>query len=367
MSTHITRSRLLLAALLCLFALLAAACGGESVEVEGDDAGGDTTSQASGGTQGSEGGAALRIAVVAPSATNDLAFTQSMKDALDVIGESRQLEVAFSEDMFVVEDAATAIRDYASQGYDLVMAHGSQYGGAVEEIAQDFPDVAFAWGTAADTFGLDNVSGYSVAADEGGYAQGVMAAALTDGGLLGVVGPIETGDAKLYADGFSAGAKAENQSTKVTVNYIGSFSDVALAASAADGFVSAGAKAMTGSAQMVVGAIGVAKDNDIPWFSNSVDQSELAPEQVVSSAVYHWEVIVEPLLAAIEQGELGGESYELTLENKGLTVEFNDGFDLPDDARSKGEEAIAGIVSGEITTGASEEGASETAPSESSS
>jgi basic membrane protein A len=329
------------------------------VEVEGDDSAG----QAAGSTEGGGGseGAALRIAVVAPSATNDLAFTQSMSDALEVVGQERQLDVAFSENMFVVEDAAAAIRDYAAQGYDLVMAHGSQYGGAVEEIAPEFPEVSFAWGTAADTFGLDNVYGYQVAADEGGYAQGIMAAALSEGGLLGVVGPIETGDAALYTDGFTAGAKAENPSTTVNVNYIGSFSDVALAAEAAEGFVSADAKAMTGSAQMVVGAIGVAKERNIPWFSNDVDQSELAPEVVVSSAVYHWEIILRPMLDAIAQGTLGGEAYEINFENEGLTVEFNDGFDLPDDIRTKGDDAIQGIIDGEITTGATPEGATEAA------
>ncbi len=53
--------------------------------------------------------------------------------------------------MFVVDDAAAAIRDYASQGYNLIIAHGSQYGSSVQEIAPDFPDTSFAWGTTVDT------------------------------------------------------------------------------------------------------------------------------------------------------------------------------------------------------------------------
>ena len=39
-----------------------------------------------------------------------------------------------------------------------------------------FPDTAFAWGTAVDTFGLDNVSAYTAASNEGGYVLGVIAA-----------------------------------------------------------------------------------------------------------------------------------------------------------------------------------------------
>ena len=98
----------------------------------------------------------IDVAVVMPSAANDLAFSQSIIDSLDRLEEAEVIdEYDFSENLFVVEDAAAAIRGYAESGdYDLVIAHGSQYGGPLAEIAPDFPDVAFAWGTETDTFGL---------------------------------------------------------------------------------------------------------------------------------------------------------------------------------------------------------------------
>jgi len=71
---------------------------------------------------------------------------------------------------------------------------------------------------------------------------GVIAARLSESNVLGVVGPIETGDAKLYVDGFIAGAKATKPDIQVNVNYIGSFSDVALASEAAQTHVNAGAE-----------------------------------------------------------------------------------------------------------------------------
>jgi basic membrane protein A len=328
-----------LAAMLAACALLAASCGGEEVDepAEGDGDGGEE--------------AALRIAVVTPSAPNDLAFSQSMVDALDAIGEEREIDVAVSDSLFVVEDAAAAIRDYANEGYDLVIAHGSQYGGPLEEIAPDFPDVSFAWGTAADTFNLDNVFAYEAASDEGGYAMGAMGAAMSDSGVIGVVGPIEVGDAQLYVDGFKAGAEAEDPSIKVDINYTGSFSDVALASEAAEGFVSAGADVMTGTAQMVVGAIGVAEENDVAWFGTQANQTSLAPEIVVASQVYHWEVVLFEMLDKIEGGTLGGETYEINLANEGLVIEFNDDYDLPEEVRARGDEVIQGLIDGSIKTG----------------
>lgn len=293
----------------------------------------------------------LRIAIVAPSASNDLAFTQSIVDAVNAIKAERgNVEVAVTDGTFVVEDAATAIRGYAGEGYDLVIAHGSQYGGSLQEIAPDFPDVAFAWGTAADTFGLPNVFAYEAASDEGGYVMGVLAAALSTSDVIGVVGPIEVGDAKLYVDGFAAGVVAAEPATTVNINYTGSFSDVALASEAAQAHAAAGADVLTGTAQMVVGAIGVANDQGLLWFGTQADQATLAPDIVVASQVYHWEVVLRDMLAKVDAGVLGGEIYEINLANGGLVIEYNDGYALDAGVRQQGDDTVAGIIAGTITT-----------------
>jgi basic membrane protein A len=293
----------------------------------------------------------FRVAVVMPSAINDLAFSQSMYDALTLIQNERgadHFEFVYSENMFVVDDASAAIRDYASQGYDLVIAHGSQYGSSLQEIAPDFPETSFAWGTTVDTFGLDNVYAYEARAEEGGYVNGVMAALLSDSGIIGVVGPIETGDAKLYVDGFAVGVNATNANDKVNTNWIGSFSDVALASEAAQTHIGAGADVLTGTAQMVVGAIGVAEENGALWFGTQSSQTSLAPDIVVANQVYHWEVVLKTMISQIESGTYGGESFEITLANGGLVIDFNPDYNLPADAKHAADAAIEGISDGSI-------------------
>ncbi|MCP3853647.1 MAG: BMP family ABC transporter substrate-binding protein [Actinomycetia bacterium] len=289
------------------------------------------------------------MAIVAPSAQNDLAFTQSMVDAINALDGN--VEVDITDGTFVVEDAAAAIRGYAEDGVDLVIAHGSQYGGPLEEIAPDFPDTAFAWGTAVDTFDLDNVSAYTVRSDEGGYVNGVMAAQLNSSGVIGVVGPVEVGDAKLYVDGFKAGVGATDDAIEVNVNYIDSFSDVTLAAEAATAHIAAGADILTGTAQMVVGATGVASDEGVLWFGTQANQTALGEDIVVASQVYHWQVVLQQIIDAIDGGSLGGEVYTATLANGGLVIEFNDAYDLPADVRSAADDAIAGLTDGSMSTG----------------
>jgi basic membrane protein A len=321
--------------LFVLLALLVSACGG--------DGGGD------------EDGV-FRVAVIMPSTVNDLAFSQSMYDALlkiqEEMGGPEAMELVYSENMFVVDDAAAAIRDYASQGYDLIVAHGSQYGSSLKEIAPDFPETAFAHGTTVDTFvdeGINNVFAYEAASHEGGYVNGVMAAMLTESNIIGIVGPIETGDAKLYIDGFVAGVNATNPDAKVNVNYIGSFSDVALASEAASTHISAGADILSGTAQMVVGAIGKAEENGVLWFGTQASQTSLAPSVVVANQIYEWTVVLNDIIDLIDAGTYGGKAYIITLENGGQVMEYNPDFDLPDDVRQLADDTVQGIIDGSIT------------------
>ena len=268
----------------------------------------------------------FRVAAVAPSATNDLAFSQSIYDGLMAI-QSEMGEDAFQFDFqdgtFIVDDAAVALREWAASGdYNLVIAHGSQFGSVVEELAAEFPEVSFAWGTDENTFGLDNVFAYTAAADEGGFVNGVIAGLMTETDVIGVVGPIEVGDAKLYVDGFVSGVGASNPDATVNVVYIQSFSDVPLATEAAETHIANGADILTGTAQMVVGAIAVGSENGARWFGTQSSQAELAGDSAVAFQIYKWEVILADMIDHIQMGVLGGESYKLTLANGGLVMEF---------------------------------------------
>ncbi len=319
--------------LLIVVATLLAACGGAA--------------------PAAQTGGKFRVAVVMPSAINDMAFSQSMYQALTSLqaemGGEANFELKYSENMFKVPDATAAIRDYASQGFNLVVAHGSQYGASVEEIAKEFPKVAFAWGTDVNTFGLPNVTAYTAAAEEGCYVNGVVAAKLTKSNKIGVTGPVEVGDAKTCIDGFTQGVTATKPEVVVSKTWSGSFSDVAKMTEAAKAHIASGADVLTGSSQSVVGSIGAAKDaGNVLWFGTQADQASLAPALVVASQVYDWVPTLKDLIAKIKTGKLGGETYTLRLNNSGLKMAFNSGYSLPADAKAAGEAAVKGITDGSI-------------------
>jgi len=294
----------------------------------------------------------VRVALLLPSTINDIAWSQSiytsLKELQAEMGEDK-LEIAYSENMFNVPDAAAAIREYAANGYDLVIAHGAQYGDSLMEIAPDFPEVSFAWGTSTRTGadqGITNIFAYEPRGDEAGYVTGVLAAKITKSKVIGLVGPVDAGDAKLHVDGFLAGVKATDPEVKVNVSFTGSFGDTALAAEAANTHIKAGADVLTGSSQQVVGAIGVAKENGIPWIGVQADQSTAAPETVMASAIYDWKQLLKDIIAKRAAGTLGGEVLQLTYANGGIRTIYNEA--APADAVEAAKAAEAGLADGSI-------------------
>ncbi|MFO7531562.1 MAG: BMP family ABC transporter substrate-binding protein [Candidatus Limnocylindrales bacterium] len=301
----------------------------------------------------------FRVAAVAPSAINDLAFSQSMYDALVSVQEelgADKFQFDFLGDTSVVDDAAVALREWASSGdYALLIAHGSQYETIVEELAADFPEVSFARENYVDTIRLDNVFDYSASAGEGGYVNGVLAANLSDSGVIGVIGPFEVGDAKPYVDGFVRGVASVDQAITVNVVYIQSFSDVPLAAEVARDQITDDADVLTGTAQMVVGPIEVAVEDDVLWFGTQSSQASISEDVGVAFQVYKWDVLLKDMIAEIQAGVPGGEAYTLTLANKGLVMEVHERTDVDEDGmavegqlQSLADEIIAGIVDGSI-------------------
>ena len=291
----------------------------------------------------------LRVAIVMPSSITDLAWSQAVYQGLvnvqTQLGGEAAMEIAYTEGMFDVTAAADALRDYAEDGYDLVIAHGTQYGSVLFELATDFPDTSFAWGTASET--TENIFAYEANAEQGGYVNGIMAGMMTESNVVGIVGPIPAGDALLYINGFQQGVVAANPEAEILLSYTGSFGDTAAAAEAAQVQISAGADVLTGSAQQVVGAIEAVQAAGGIWFGTQSDQSPTWPETVATSQVYNWAPVIGQMIDLSLSGTKGGVAYTLTLENGGLGFVFGDVM-IPDDVTAAANEAIAAIAAGDI-------------------
>ena len=141
-----SKKMLALFCLLVVLAMLAGACTAAAPAAPAAEAPAAGEAEAAAteapAEEAAAGGEPFRIALIMPSTTTDYSWSQSMYDGLIAVqaemGGESALELAVTENMFQVADAANAIRDYATDGYDLVIAHGAQYSTPLFEFARDF-------------------------------------------------------------------------------------------------------------------------------------------------------------------------------------------------------------------------------------
>ncbi|MDA3938155.1 MAG: BMP family protein [Spirochaetia bacterium] len=295
----------------------------------------------------------IKIALVIPSTIDDMAWSQAMYNGIIAVqkemGEDK-VKVDISEMLWNAVDAGSAIMQYASEGYNLVIAHGAQYQSLLNDIAPDFPETTFAYGTGYST-DHPNIFAYDPFAQEGSYLLGMIAGMKTKSNIIGIVGPVESGDAIKFNKGFILGVKATNPEAVVRVAYTGSFGDLVAAGEIAKSQIAAGADILTGTAQQSVGAIRVAEGaGNVLWLSSDLDQSSLAPNTILVAQAYNFTKVVKEMIDSRSKGVLGGKHLPLTLENGMLQLVFNPQLDseLTAEMKAKIDTAKKQIIDGSL-------------------
>lgn len=297
----------------------------------------------------------VKIAMIVESTVDDKGWCQSMHDAIMAVQKkygSSLIEYSYSEKMKPV-DAGSAARQYVAKGYDIIIGHGAQYKNVMLEMAEEFPKTTFAFGTSGE-IGPKNVFTYMPESEETGYINGIIAGLVTKTNIVGVVGPVDGGDAARYNRGFVLGVKASNPKAQVQIAYTGSFGDFVKAAELAQTQIKAGADVLTGSAQQALGglrAVAEYKDKPVWWLGQDTAQLGI-PEsyKVIAAAGYAYEAVVETLIDKRQAGVLGGECIPLNFANAGFVYEFNDkvGPVLTPAVRKAAEKAKADITAGKL-------------------
>jgi basic membrane protein A and related proteins len=299
-----------------------------------------------------QGAEKMRIALVLPSTVDDLAWSQSMVEGLKAVQKKMgmdKMDLAISEKLGSAVDAGAATRQYAAQGFDIIIAHGSQYQSILPEIARDFPKATFAYGTGFQSG--PNIFAYDPQAQDGGYLLGILAAKMTKSGIIGIVGPVEAGDAVKFNYGVQQGVTKTNPQVKVRVAYTGSFNDIVGAGELAKTHMAAGADILTGSSQQAVGAVrAVAEKPGKYWLSTDLDQSSIGPDTVLASQVYSWEKVVDKIIDLRKKGTLGGQHLIISLADGPLEVKYNSRLTskIPKDVMDAIEKAKKDIISGSL-------------------
>lgn len=270
----------------------------------------------------------VKIALIIESTVDDKGWGQAMHDGVleAMAANPGTIEYNYSEKMKPV-DAGSAILQYAASGYNIIIGHGAQFKNLITDMAQEYPKISFAFGTSGDIVG-PNVFSYMPESEETGYLNGLIAGLTTKTNIIGLIGPVDGGDAARYNRGFVLGVKAVNPTANVMVAHTGSFSDFVKASEVAHTQIRSGADVLTGSAQQALGglrAVADYRDRDVWWVGQDLAQIGI-PEgyKVIAASSYNYAAVINTMVAKVNAGVLGGESIPLNFNNNGFVFKYND-------------------------------------------
>jgi len=228
--------------------------------------------------------AGLRVGLITPGSIADAAWNSGAYAGLQRIHDSLGLPVSHVEARTPAEQE-DALRTYAAQGYRLVFAHGFEFQEPAERVSAQYPNTIFIVTSGARVHG--NVAPIIFRLEEASYLAGMVAGGLTRTNILGFVGGIELPPIKSAYEGWVNGAKAVNPKVQSREIYLNSFDDAAAGREAALALVRVGADMFHHNADAAALGVfqAVKESKGVYIFGSNADQSALAPERVVGSAV----------------------------------------------------------------------------------
>lgn len=149
---------------------------------------------------------------------NDGSFNQSAYDGAEKFKAETGIDY---RDFEITDDAQReqAMRRFARDGHNPIVAIGFSQAAALEKVAKEFPDVNFA--IVDMVVDLPNVRSIVFKEQEGSYLVGVMAAKASQSGKVGFVGGMDIPLIRRFACGYTGGVKSVNAEAEVIQNMTG--------------------------------------------------------------------------------------------------------------------------------------------------
>lgn len=295
----------------------------------------------------------FKMGLLVPGSANDQGWNQIAYDALLRIEKELGAEISYVELEQNPAAFEKAFRDYASQGYDLVLGHGFEFQDPALIVSKEYPETYFFISSSRIFEG--NVIGLNTDSSQPFYLMGVIAAKIGRG--AGVVGGMEIPPISEAITGFINGAKSVDPNFPVSSTYIGNFTDAAAAKEAALSMLAEGADVIVPDAD--VAGLGVYQavaeaGPGIATFGVFGDFTDKAPANVIGNYFANYGQGIVNIARAVKEGTFKPEgNIEFGLANEDVMwIEYNDAAanPVPEDVRQAVAEAKQKIVAGQVDT-----------------
>ena len=290
---------------------------------------------------------------------NDESFNQTTWEGLQAIkkelGEDK-VEVKYLESKQDA-DYTPNIEQFVDQELDLIIGVGYKLADAVEKAAKAYPEQQFAIVDHAYEKQPENVTSLIFEDNVSGYLVGLIAGKMTETNKVAFIGGMKSLTLDKFEYGFKAGVKAANPKAEVLAQYANSFSDSALGKSIANSMMSNGVDVIFPCAGAAgIGAIEAVKEAGKYAIGVDKDQNDLAPDNVITSAMKNVNIAVGDMVKALVDGSYkSGEVKINTLATGGVGIAPTSEKNVPAEILSFVDEKSKEIVDGKIVVPSTEE------------
>ena len=339
------------------FALLAvtivAACGGG-----GGTSGTSPTGSAAAPTASAK---AIKVGLVTDvGGLNDKSFNQAANTGRLQAEKDLGLQTQVIESK-KQEDYVPNLTTFAQQNYDLVIAVGFLMQNAAWKVAKQFPNVKFAIidGAPADDKGntdnQTNVANLFFKEQEAGYLVGVIAATMAKNKVgkathntVCSMGGIPIPPVDHYIAGYQDAIKTISPTTTILNGYSNDFVDQQKGKEVGLNHISKGCDILFQVAGgSGLGYIAAAKEKGVYAIGVDVDQIDVAPGTVITSAMKRVDKAVYDTSKAVKDGSFKAGDNFFSATNDGIAYGKVDAV-VPAEAKAAADKALADIKSGAI-------------------
>ena len=298
----------------------------------------------------------IKIGMVADlGGINDESFNQSAWEGLQQAQKDLGIEIKVIESKQASEYLPN-MESLIDEDVDMVIGVGYTMKEDIQKQAENYPDKQFV--LIDETYDTipENVTPILFRENEAAYLTGLVAGKMTKTNNVGFIGGIQTPVVSRFEYGYKAGVNAANDKANVNVQYAGTFSDAAKGKSIANQMYGNGSDIILSAAGGTgLGAIESAKEQNKYAIGVDRDQSDLAPENVLTSALKRVNVGVYDIVKEFVEGKLkGGQEKVYGLKEDGVGIPETTKNLVPQDIIDYVNVMIEKVKSGEIKVPATE-------------
>lgn len=312
----------LLTAVLIVASLLSMHCAGPAAETEG-----------------------FKVAFIYVGPVGDLGWSyahdqgrQDLEAAFDWV------ETAYSENVPEGADVERVIRNYAEDGYDMIIATSFGYMDSVIEVAEDYPDVFFEHCTGYKT--AENVAIYDGRGYEGWYLAGITAGRMTESNVLGYVAPYPIPEVVRNLNAFLLGARSVNPDAQLHIVWIMDWFNPPAEREAAQALLDTGVDVIARESDSTE-PDKLAQESGVYAIGYNAISQDVAPDAVLTAPIWDWGVYYRDTVEQAYNGEWETHAYWGHMAD-GILDLAPFGDMVPQDVRDEVNAVREQIVSGEL-------------------